>query len=272
MCRIAEVLITLQQAGNVKYIGWIYQVPCSSSDEIISHLQAQAQTMEKELSEWNDSVFNARQEFCELNYFTTIQLVTLRRELGALNNPSSARDILPSVLVLLQSISSDVNSKNVREVVQNVVYPSSGINSPLLMPSSTGDAESVPSPDAKDLVHNENIGSCSNDDPTLCEDELTPEQKEIMIYIITKISCSKLLVLKAFEECKEDMNVYEYKMWCIDHTDKYKFSEEDESNSDEDDSMVISDSKLETSPAGFSYLLGRLNSACKKKHMHLHVF
>ena len=262
MCRIAEVLITLQQAGNVKYIGWIYQVPCSSSDEIISRLQAQAQVMEKELSEWNDNVFNARQKFCELNYFTTIQLVTLRRELGVLNDPLSACEILPSVLVLLQSISSEVNSKNVREVVQNVVSPFSGINK--MIPSSSDDTENVSFPNDKDPVYDEKI-SCSNDNPTLSEDELTPEQEEIMIYIIAKISCSKLLVLKAFEECKgKDMNKFRYLKWCNDHTDSYKFSEDEESNSDEDDVMPADDIEPENSPPGFSYLLGIVEkSACK---------
>ena len=114
---IAELLRSLQQSGNVKYIGWILQVPCSESESTITALQAQAKAMEAELAEWKEEVDCAQREFYELNYYTTAQLLTLRWELSM---ERAAYDMDPNSLFLLQSISSQINSGAVRDVVKKV--------------------------------------------------------------------------------------------------------------------------------------------------------
>ena len=125
VCRIAEVLIDLQKFGNVKYIGWILQVPCSADsefqNEVVCHLQAQAREMETELSDWKEKVKQIRDRFYELNYYTTFQLLTLRRELGALKNSKETSVISPNVLALLQSISLDVTSDVVCDAVKQII-------------------------------------------------------------------------------------------------------------------------------------------------------
>ncbi len=255
VCHIAEVLLSLQQAGNVKYTGWILQVPCSTSEQIISTLRSQARTMEEELVEWNKTVIKARHKFYDLSYFTTVQLLTLRRELGALNDSSHAGDIPPNVLVLLQSISSLVVSENVRQVVQEVTAnPSSALASPLLEQSTAEDeCDSTKTPPGGSPVTFE-VG---NNQPHLREEDLTDEQKDIMSYVVLRLSCSKLLVLKAFEECQyEEMNRYEYMHWCNKHIEEFEFEDEHEqSNSDEDLAPKASD-EAESGPTGFCYLLG----------------
>ena len=49
--------MALQQSGNVKYTGWLLQVPCSKYDGYkVDDLQQQAKAMEAELHEWQHNV------------------------------------------------------------------------------------------------------------------------------------------------------------------------------------------------------------------------
>ena len=152
----------------------------------------QARSMEDELCEWKDEVIKARHKFYELNYFTTVQLLELRRELGTLNDSSHTHTISPNVLALLQSISSKVNSDNVRDVVKNVVAPNS-----LLSPNL--DKSSINGTVGDNTSHSGSAGkfSVGGCKPNLSLNDLSDEQKDIMAYVVHRLNCSRLLVLKA---------------------------------------------------------------------------
>ena len=104
VCRIAEVLIKLQQAGHVQYIGWRMEFYCQSL--IVEDLRDQAKEMEDELERWNKEVVCARERFYELNYYTTRQLLVLRSELGGMKSEQTSQ-LHPraQVMALLESIS-----------------------------------------------------------------------------------------------------------------------------------------------------------------------
>ena len=116
VCHIAEVLISLQQVGNVKYIGWKMEFYCQQN--LVENLQESAKKMEKELEEWKKEVRNACNEFYELNYYTTRQLLVLRSELGKLKALVPAPYQRAKVMALLQSISCDITSNDVETVVE----------------------------------------------------------------------------------------------------------------------------------------------------------
>lgn len=262
MCHIAELLINLQQVGNVKYTGWILQVPCSVESAIINSLQNQAKKMEIELDTWKDSVHNARQEFYELNYYTTVQLLTLRRELSMERTPS---DVAPNVLFLLQSISSQVTSSNVREVVSNVVtcMPPSYFPPESTMQSDTAKAQML-QPETEKVVLRDYTKEHKtfSDMPELTEEDLTKDEIKILTYVVRALECSKFLVLKAFEEFRgsnEVMDRYDYRGWCNENLEKFEFEDESFSDSeDEDDAMSMSssDSELENTDQKFVYSAG----------------
>lgn len=76
--------------------------------------------MEKELQTWENEVKHNREEFYELNYYTTPQLLSLRSELGKLKSPVyGIREVRPSVLALLHSISPEISAADF-EVLQDV--------------------------------------------------------------------------------------------------------------------------------------------------------
>ena len=118
ICRIAEVLLALQQKGNVKYTGWILNFHCKV--EMVNKLQQQAKHMEEELQIWEEEVQQVRNEYYELNYYTTLQLLALCKELGRLktfSQPLFCAEINPHILALLESISTEISSPCVWEVV-----------------------------------------------------------------------------------------------------------------------------------------------------------
>ena len=112
------MLITLQQEGNVDYMKWNLEVPCSTDRKVISELQDKPKSMELELERWRDEVKQNRCRFYELNYYTTLQLLTLRRELGKLKECKEEPTISADVLALLQSISMEITSTEVVDALE----------------------------------------------------------------------------------------------------------------------------------------------------------
>lgn len=252
MCRIGEVLILLREAGNVKYSEWTLEIPSNNSDALINDLQLLAETMECDLDAWKKVVYGARKKFYELNYYTTVQLLVLRKELSALKDGKGEAETSPEVLALLQSVSCQVP-----DIVSSLQDCLSETHSCDANTSRTADFGDVVE---KELANPEirNIGVISHSrkevgklektalsdhvspTPTLTEAQLTIEQSEIMGYIQRQLQCQAGLVLKAFEECDEkNMSRYDYLTWCNDHLEDYHndaaedmSSETDESDSD----------------------------------------
>ena len=260
VCRIGDVLLSLQKAGNVKYTGWIVLVPCSASASLNYQLQEIARNMEGELNKWNDAVIYARHIFYELNYFTTTQILVLRRELGALNSSAHSGVVPSHVLFLLHSLSSCVNSDNISQTVKAVVeMRSSRVRSPVQQETpSTENADESP---ARGSLDQPVVGSSIK--PDLKFDSLTDEQRDIVAYVVQRLHCSKLLVLKAFEEKEkerasqenpEPLSRYKYEEWCSENLHKYDFKDD---TSDEEHNIGNSDKEdVDTHrPTSFSYLL-----------------
>ena len=111
MCRIANALLSLQNAGHAQYITWSYSFYC---DDVYSVLENQAMKMERELKRWTDEIAMARNNFHVLNLFTTQQLRVIRQQLGQLNC-ESITSLPPAVISMLMSISSKICQKDVKE-------------------------------------------------------------------------------------------------------------------------------------------------------------
>ena len=269
VCRIAEVLISLQQVGNVKYSGWKLQVPCGLR-HIVPMLQDKAKEMEHELFTWEEEVVQKRGDFYGLNYFTTLQLLTLRKELGVIKSKplSGAGDVTANVLALLESISTRVTAPSVFAAVQHVLsdalreemasasvpslqaqkYPS------LVTPSSSlpaivggashSDAPSSHASLAQDILMSADIHTSSGAEemkidteiPAITEADLNSEQEAVMKDLTKRFGFHKQLVLMAFEQCKNVDNLrYDIENWCGENLDKYEFEDEGEQDEQFDD-------------------------------------
>lgn len=270
VCRIAEVLLSLQKVGNVKYMGWILQVPCMSDlNAVIPKLRNLAKVMEHELTSWENEVTQKRGNFYELNYYTTLQLLTLRRELGLIKSKPNTgpADVTTNVLALLESISTEVTASDVHDIVQNVI--THGIRSAESAPLvSTRDAASVISPSlsspavlggassnvagvsscgestlAQELFSAAEVQTSSGAEdmkvdvelPKISEDELSQEQRGMMQDLIKRYAFPTQLILKAFEECEAESTKYDIEKWCNDNIDIFVYAQPDGENSEEEE-------------------------------------
>ena len=248
VCRIAEVLIRLQQVGNVKYIGWRMQFHCQTL--LVEDLQEQAKDMEDELESWNKEVTTARKEFYELNYYTTRQLLVLRSELGKMKSlgPATPPPQQAQVMALLQSISSEITPRIVESVVQQVVsqftddwrsldVPESPI--PESRQASCADVEPLmntsflPSPTmdqfgdilpSEEQLHSHPAKAAhvkSLPRVSLSQETLNEKQSEQFTNVIEKYGYCEMTSLKAIEEVG-DSDWNEIQNWLEENGDKYE--------------------------------------------------
>lgn len=245
ICDIAEVLIKLQQEGNVKYTGWVIIVPCSTKRKVVDKLQDQAKIMDHELKDWRRMVKRIRGNFYELNYFSTLQLLTLRRELGRIKNPNSPAIIVPDVLTLLQSISSQIKPSDISSAVRRLCTQG--------MPECDKQRPTSPEPEVEgsdDDIMSDILTSDLSPKaekakfkPSLSESQLTEDQREIMTNLIEQLDCPKQVILKAFEELSgKDSDRYDYENWCIDNLDQFEDEEGDCVGEESDNDILSSDS------------------------------
>ena len=280
MTRIAEVLLASRQAGNVAYSGDVVVINCAMyianqeeeeqefqdklAEEHIAVLNALAKKMEAALEGWENEVKESRRQFYALNYYTTRQLLKIRKELGLLRR-SPHRQISPEVLAMLQSISPAVTSENVHSVLTDFNFSSdlhtavSFISRPMYDDemetlSQHSDVEvslmkAIP-PGVTDSDPKSSPPSSSGIEKLQAtEQALTDVQKEILTNAVEYHGYSRLLVLKAFEECDEEANVYDILCWCGDN-ENVDFDSDDEEDVEADDTAESSD---ESSSSGSDF-------------------
>ena len=96
--------MALQQYGSGDYIGWEMKFPCALPN-VVEELQKVASKMEDDLEKWKQEIQEKRDEFYELNYYTTQQLLLLREELGRLKEPGEDQVKPPSLSVASRYLS-----------------------------------------------------------------------------------------------------------------------------------------------------------------------
>ena len=231
ICHIAEVLLSLQQVGNVKYIGWNLQVVCSTEPEVIvTSLQLQIEEMEAELDSWKLDIQSIRSTFYELNYFTTTQLLVLRQALAKLKHDDIA--VLDAdVLALLQSVHPKVDSvlvaNSIKEVMREISTPDHIEN----IPECCEDIDVIKAKNNESMHQDHEHKVLSG----LVEENLSESQVMIMSFVVDQLGCSKKIVLKAFEKFhKEKKDKYDYLDICTELMNDNDVSDSESENSSED--------------------------------------
>ena len=275
--RIAEALLALQQAGNVKYSGWMMNFNCAtyiadqgpkqepqleveSAKQRVIELKNIAKHMETELEAWVNDLAVSRSNYYKLNYYTTLQVLRLRKELAQRRGSISAE-----VLALLQCISNDVTSQKVQGIVMEVIEerlkqqnevevqdpqvvvleckePSIAknqerLNSEAVESETVNVLETPPLPQTEQRPEptKENDKTLPPPDSEtqehittsgLVENNLNERQKEILEDLTGYSGYSRTLVLKAFEECP-DADQYDIANWCDEHEEEIVTESED---------------------------------------------
>lgn len=234
VCRIAEVLVSLQQVGNVKYIKWKMEFHCQT--DLLVGLQENASKMEEELKEWNEKVKKARNKFYELNYYTTRQLLVLRSELGKLKTPAPSAYHQAQVMGLLQSISCEITTTCLEEAVKAKMKETSysetpqdiseGVPTDIVSDYPTSITHNQPS--ATELLMNSSEDAFSyvdeecepseeeNAERTFSVDDLNEKQRANYKNLTEKYKYTEEFALKAIEGCPSG-EWAELLNWVLEH-------------------------------------------------------
>ena len=262
----------------MKYTGWVLKFHCAVN--MVDTLQQQAKDMEEELQVWEDQVRQTREQYYELNYYTTLQLLTLRKELGRLKTsgqPRAYTQINPHILALLESISTEITSADVWEVVMSITAEQqqegggggrAGGASPFQNQNHLRvSAEKFMARPTSQMIVNiqSNQASIANEilasadlqasastsvaslqQPNLTQDSLTERQKEIFDNLVN-CDYPEQVVLIALEKFGEDQ--YEAHNWVSENDHHYSIPEVEGAGTDNeiDEEMESkSDSELES--------------------------
>ncbi|KAJ7339375.1 hypothetical protein OS493_005769 [Desmophyllum pertusum] len=121
--RLATAYINLYESGFVHRMHWNQEFHCSKDqrkgESIADELAAESTFMENCYSNWKKKVSDTREENRELNFFTTQQLMLLRKEIAAV---CQSNDLLVSnihVLTLLESVRPNVDTEKLKSAIQH---------------------------------------------------------------------------------------------------------------------------------------------------------
>ena len=224
--------------------------------QLVDTLKHIAKEMECGLEDWKKKVEGSRKGHYELNYYTTLQLLGLRKEL-ALIRSKSGKQCSPEVLALLQSISPNLTFEDVHDAVMPLQESSSSTELiPKYSPTVTmeelsdgaknlGQFSSTSVSPTKDQngqytsdqnspatipLSSESYNSmpCEAADEhmltrpaALKEEDLKAQQKDIFTDLVGYQGYSKELVLKALEISPSEADIYDIQHWCDENQNKF---------------------------------------------------
>ena len=221
----------------MKYIGWSITIPCT--DIRLDDLRVLAKEMEEHLHTLAIDVMNARKKFYELNYFTTVQLLMLRKELAQVKILGTSYVTCPSALTLLRSVSSKISADTVAQVVHGTYVQQSHEG------EHTSCNGSVQNMSAETLVAAEHASTIAPM-PSVSKFDvsaLSEKEKEVFVYLTEHLGFGEKLVHMALQKCGE--NVHECLTWCTDNDGVILFSDDEEDTESDEELHRSSDEELE---------------------------
>ena len=120
--RLATAYINLSESGFVHRVHWKQEFHCSKDqregESISKELAIASTAMENCYSNWKKKVSDTRKEFQELNFFTTQQMMLLRREIAIACRRSDLHVDNLQVLTLLESVRPSVDIELLKAAIQ----------------------------------------------------------------------------------------------------------------------------------------------------------
>ena len=120
--RLATAYISLSESGFVHRMHWRKEFHCTKDhregESIAAELAVASTAMENCYSNWKKKVSDARKEYKELNFFTTQQLMLLRKEIAAACRSSDLHVDNRQVLTLLESVRPSLESEQLKAAIQ----------------------------------------------------------------------------------------------------------------------------------------------------------
>lgn len=225
--------VSLYKSGYVHRLIWSQDFECQK-DKLEGqqpvHLEISniSLEMESSLEKWKQKVNNAREEFTELNHFTTQQLMTLRREIAqTCHRPNFVTDNV-QILAMLESVLPDVNPESLKAAILKAFRGTS------LLEEAAREEEDVSSKffddndDARlaqlaNLLPTQNgLGIATSS--TKC---IAPKTRvEELINIVESNGFSEKVAIASIISCGESADDDDLIVWCMDNHDNDEEIEE----------------------------------------------
>ena len=120
--RLATAYIDLFESGYIHRMNWSQEYHCSKDqvegESIKKELDNERSVMEKCYKNWKKKVSDARKEYRELNFFTTQQLMTLRKQIATVCHSKDLAMNNIQVLTLLESVRPGLTSEQLKSAIE----------------------------------------------------------------------------------------------------------------------------------------------------------
>ena len=179
---------------------------CGCSEYKKAEFDSTIASMEKDLAEWQKNVekYMFRKQCPHLNYYTSQQLLDLRKELGKLKrNPESPASYLLKQLLL--SVTPNPSQSKIASALSNAV-----------MSNSTSSVRMQ--------VQQKNNFNGKSAAPSTTFDLITlsKKRKEIIKALRDDCDFKVSVILAAFSELEEDADEEDVHEWCMEHEHEFK--------------------------------------------------
>ena len=185
-----------------------FHLVCGCSEYKKAEFDSTIDSMDKDLKNWQKSVEKYRKQYPHLNYYTSQQLLDLRKELGKLKkNPESVAS--HSLKQLLLSVTPNPSHVQISSSLHNAVKTMNKNMTPLGIP-----------------VQNRNIFNTKSALPAFDLCSLSDERKELLKSLRDDYDFKVSVILAAFSELEEDADEDEVREWCEENEHKFKDEED----------------------------------------------
>ena len=120
--RLATAYIDLFESGYIHRMNWSQEYHCSkdqvAGESVAKELDEESSFMETCYKNWKKKVSDARKAYQELNFFTTQQLMTLRKEIATVCHSNDLAMNNIQVLTLLESVRPSLTSEHLKSAIE----------------------------------------------------------------------------------------------------------------------------------------------------------
>ena len=235
--RLATAYIDLFESGYIHRMNWSQEYHCSkdqvAGESIAEELNEESSLMETCYKNWKKKVSDARKEYKELNFFTTQQLMTLRKEIATVCHSNNLAMSNIQVLTLLESVRPSLTSEQLKSAIERAFKATK------LLENARGAAElpsftHVPSDDEmvtrRTMFDNNNyVGTSSSTATSTCQVQTAsvkkPKPKETskiqsFLNAAADDGYSEQIALAALARLGVDAEEDDLLLWCLEEADE----------------------------------------------------
>ena len=235
--RLATAYIDLSESGYIHRMNWSQEYHCSkdqvAGESVTKELDEESSFMETCYKNWKKKVSDARKEYRELNFFTTQQLMTLRKEIATVCHSNDLAMSNIQVLSLLESVRPSLTSEQLKSAIERA------FNATKLLENARGAAElpsftHVPSDDEmvtrRTMFDNNNyVGTSSSTATSMCQVQTAsvkkPKPKETskiqsFLNAAADDGYSEQIALAALARLGVDAEEDDLLLWCLEEADE----------------------------------------------------